>query len=260
MTLDMNNNSQHLTYTEKLSLSATMLSSLYMLPAATQAAVVHVTTPLSISIDGARAFDYQPVDWDVDGNSVADFRLEAFRSIFYTGTSTTYGGYSNSRNFGSLQLNSVGLGGQGMVQNVGDFPSEIQDLSLGSNVGPTLAPGRQWGPQTNRVMMSSSSYIGFALGNLYTDGHLIGFNFLGDGGQTIYGWAEVSIDEAALSMTIDQWAYEDSGGSIGVGEISSVPLPPSFLTMLSGLALGAGGVLRGRKLRKAAQDTAALNT
>ena len=67
------------------------------------------------------------------------------------------------------------------------------------------------------------------------------------------------MDEFALSMTIDQWAYEDNGGSIEVGQVSAVPLPPSAFLMLSGLALGAGGVLRGRKLRKAEQERVAEN-
>lgn len=243
-------------YTDKLSRSATVLSTLYLLPAATQAGIVHVTSPLSISIDGARSFDYQPVDWDVDGNSVADFKLEAFRDIFYSSSGTAYGGYSFSRNFGRLELNSAGLNGMGMVQRSGAFPTEISDLSSGEIVGPTLAPGLQWGPSVNRTMMSSSSYFGFATGNLFMQGHLIGFSFLGDTNQLLYGWAEISLDENLLSMTIDQWAYEDNGGSIAVGQVSSVPLPASSLFMLSGLALGAGGVIRGRKAKKQLEEQA----
>lgn len=258
MNSNLNNKSLSTSYTEKLSRSATVLSTLSLLPLAAQAAVVHVTSPLYISIDDARAFDYQPVDWDVDGNSVADFKLEAFRDIFYSssGGSSYGGGYSYSRNFGQLELNSSGLGGQGMVQASGASAADISDLTLGEIVGPSLNTGLQWGPSVNRVMMSSSSYAGFAMGSLYTSGHLIGFNFLGDGDQTLYGWAEVSIDEAFLTMTIDQWAFEDNGGSIAVGQVSSVPLPPSLLFMLSGLAMGAGGVLKGRKARKAAQAAA----
>jgi len=257
MTSNLNITPSQSTYTDKLSRNATVLSSLYLLPLAAQATVMHVTSPLSISIDGARAFDYQPVDWDVDGNSVADFRLEAFRDIYYVGSGTTYGGYSSSRNFGRLELNSASLGGQGLVQRLGGNPAEISDLATGETVGPTLGANFQWGPSVNRIMMSSSSYNGFASGNLYTNGHLIGFSFLGDANQTLYGWAQISLDELNLSMTIDQWAYESNGGNIAVGQISSVPLPPSFLFMLSGLALGAGGVLRGRKAREMAQQQAA---
>lgn len=243
------NKTNRSTYTDKLSRNATVLSTLYLLPAVAQAGVVHVTSPLSISIDDARAFDYQPVDWDVDGNSVADFKLEAFRDIFYTGGggSSSFSSYGLSIPAGRLELNSNGLDGQGMVQTAGTTISgDISVLANGDTVGPTLDAAFQWGPSTNRVMMTSSSYFGFATGSLFGDGHLIGFSFLGDANQTLYGWAEVSLDEFALTMTIDQWAFEDSGASINVGQ---VPLPPTFLLMLSGLALGAGGVLRGRKAR-----------
>ena len=235
-------------YTDKLARNATVLSTLYLLPAVAQAGVVHVTSPLSISIDDARAFDYQPVDWDVDGNSVADFKLEAFRDIFYTGgggggSSSYSSSYGVSIPFGSLQLN----GGQGMVQTAGTTNTAgISSLNNGDTVGPTLDAAFQWGASANRVMMTSSSYRGFASGSLFGDGSLIGFSFLGDANQTLYGWAQISLDEFALTMTIDQWAFEDSGASITVGQ---VPLPPTFLLMLSGLALGAGGVLRGRKAR-----------
>jgi len=265
MTSTTKNGSNVPTYREKLSLSATTLSTLYLLPVAAQAGVVSVTTPLTISIPDARAFDYSPVDWDVDGNTVADFRLEAFRTVLSSGDTPTYsGGYTrgSSRPSGDLQLNSGGLAGQGMVQNVGDNAEDLQNLAIGSKVGRNLAAGRQWGPNTNtnRILMTSYSYSAFTAGNLFGAGNFIGFSFQGDTGQTLYGWAELSLDEVALSMTIDQWAYEDSGNSIRVGQISSVPLPPAFLTMLSGLALGAGGLLRGRRLRKAAQDKGMENS
>jgi len=231
-------------YTDKLARNASVLSTLYALPIAAQAGVVHVTAPLTISIDDARAFDYQPVDWDVDGDSVADFRLEAFRTIVYSSGSNT------SRPYGNLQLNSSNLNGQGMVQNTGDAATSLKNLNPGETVGPVLDPGNQWSPSVNRTMMTSSSYSGFST-DLVGAGNLIGFRFLANGDQTLYGWAELSLDEAALSMTIEQWAYEDNGGGIKVGQ---VPLPPSALLMLSGLALGAGGVLRGRKARIAAQE------
>ena len=260
MTSNTKNESNVSAYTEKLSLSATTLSTLYLLPVAAQAGVVSVTTPLTISIDGARAFDYQPVDWDVDGNTVADFRLEAFRTINGNSGGSGSGSYTNTIPTGNLQLNSVSLAGQGMIQNAGDRAEDIQNLALGSNVGLNLAAGRQWGPSTDRVLMTSSNYSAFTIGNLFGAGNFIGFRFQGDTGQTLYGWAELSLDEAARSMTIDQWAYEDSGNSISVGQVSAVPLPPTFLTMLSGLALGAGGLLRGRQQRKAAQDKRTENS
>jgi len=255
--MSANVNSTSLRYTEKLSRNAGALSSLFLLPAASQAAVVFNNTSLTISIADARAFDYQPVDWDVDGNSVADFRLEAFRTIFYS--STTYGEYGSSRNQGRLELNSSGLNGQGMVQAAGASATALSDLPTGTRVGPTLDAGLQWSPSTNRVMLSSSLYYGFAPGNIFTQGQYIGFSFLGDSSQVLYGWAQISLDEAALTMTIDNWAFEDSGAAIRVGQVSSVPVPPSMLLMLSGLALGAGGVLRGRKARQEIADQQSEN-
>ncbi len=245
-------------YTEKLSLGTVTLSTLYMLPMAAQAAVVSVTTPSSIFIDDARFSNYAPIDWDVDGNSVVDFRLEAFRTIAYSSSSgTSGGGYGLSRPYGSITLGSNGaLGGQGMLQGAGAGASDIANLSLGATVGSTPDAALQWGAPVNRALMLSSDYSGFATTSLYGAGNLIGFRFLGDAGQTLYGWAEISVDELALSVTIEQWAYEDSGSSIRVGE---VPLPPAFLTMLSGLALGAGGLLRGRRKKQAVQDKAADN-
>lgn len=241
-------------YTEKLSRNATVLSTLSMIPVAAQAGVVHVNSSLSISIDAARSFSYQPIDWDVDGDSIADFRLDAFRTIFYTGTGTySYGGLS--RPYGSLVLGSDGLNGRGMVQNTGEGPEAISALTTGETVGPTLGAGLQWGPSNqNRTMMTSSDYSGFASGSLFGPGNLIGFSFENSSNQTLYGWASVSLDEVALSLTINEWAYENNGGSIQVGQTATVvPTPPAFLMMLSGLALGAGGVLRGRKAREAAR-------
>ncbi len=234
-------------YTEKLSRNATALSSLFLLPAVSQAVVIQNSASLTLSIDDARAFDYQPVDWDVDGNSVADFRLEAFRDIFYTGSgsSSLGGGYGYSIPFGRLQLNAAGAD-QNLVEN--DGTGFATNMTTGANVGPVLDAGLNWGTNRSQTMMSSSSYMGFPTGNIYDSG-FIGFSFLNDTNQTLYGWAQITLDTNLLSLTIDQWAYETNGGGIKVGQVSSVPVPPSALLMLSGLALGAGGVLRGRKLK-----------
>jgi hypothetical protein len=245
-------------YTEKLSRNATVLSTLSMLPVVAHAGVVQVTSPLTISIDDARSFNYAPVDWDVDGDSVADFRLAAFRTILYTGGGS--GTYSSSYGLsipnGNLQLQSVGLNGQGLVKDAGDGLATVRNLSAGENVGPTLGAGREWGASSiDRALMLSSDYQAFTTNGLFGGSSLIGFRF-DDNGQTLYGWAELTLNEALLTMTIEQWAYEDSGAGIQVGQISSVPIPPSALLMLSGLAMGAGGVLRGRKARKTIQEQA----
>ncbi|MBM3886247.1 MAG: PEP-CTERM sorting domain-containing protein, partial [Gemmatimonadetes bacterium] len=57
-----------------------------------------------------------------------------------------------------------------------------------------------------------------------------------------YGWIRVSVDQAAGTFTVHDWAYEDSGGGIQAG---AVPAPGA----LGLLAVGASGLglLRGRK-------------
>jgi hypothetical protein len=252
------NTTSKVSYTEKLSRNATVLSTLSMIPIVAQAGVVHVATPLTTSIDDARSFDYAPVDWDVDGDSVADFRLAAFRTIFYTGSGGGSGGYSSyglSVPNGNLQLQSIGLNGQGVVNDAGGSLANFGNLANGENIGPTLGANREWGVSSiNRAVMLSSSYQASTTNGLAIGSNLIGFRF-DNSGQTLYGWAELTLDETTLSMTINQWAYDDTGAGIKVGQISSVPVPPSALLMLSGLALGAGGVLRGRKARKELEET-----
>ncbi|HHJ15499.1 MAG TPA: hypothetical protein ENJ80_02260 [Gammaproteobacteria bacterium] len=240
-------------YTRKLALNTASLASLYALPIASQAGVVYVDgSPLTLSIDDARVFDYQPIDWDVDGNSVADFRLEAFRTINYTGgSSTTDGSYYPGLSFpeGRLELNDA-TGGRGMVQNATDSPGGITALNAGDTVGPTLAAGKQWSPPATRVLMTSFSYDGFPGNGLFDGTSFVGLRF-DSNGQTLYGWAEILLDTNLLEMSVLRWAYEDSGNRIEVG---AVPLPSAAVLMLSGLALGAGGITRGRKLRQAQKE------
>lgn len=253
-----NQNTGSTTYTQKLAATAGSLSALCMVPLASQAAVVHQTTPLTIAIDDAPGGGgTATIDWDVDGNSASDFYLQAFRTINYTS-----GGGSSSNGLsiptGSLQLNSNGQAGQGMVQGQSDPVNRLGNLSLGFQVGPALSSVYQWSPSGvgNRTLMTSSDYNNFIRFPFSGFGpEYIGFRFTGAGNQTLYGWAEISLNELGGTMTINEWAYEDSGAGIAVGQVSAVPAPPAILSMLSGLALGAGGLLRSRRQRKAASDS-----
>jgi len=245
-----------ITYTHKLAMTAGSLSVLYAIPYSAQAGVVHVSTPVSNSIDNAR-FGSPTVGWDVDGNSVADFNLTAFRTINYTSGGSTYG-YGLSIPTGRVELDSRGLNGGGIVQAAGSTGSGVSNLSADTVVGPGLPAAFQFGnADATRTVISSSDYNGFASSG-FDDviSTFIGFNFIGDLNQVLYGWAEVSVNGFALSATVKQWAYEDSGASIRVGQVSSVPVPPAVFNMLGGLALGAAGVIRGRRQRRAAQNKA----
>ncbi len=256
MTSDKNNDLKRHTYTKKISLNTASFSALYMLPLAAQAGIVNVTTPFALSITDANSVNYQPIDWDVDGNSVVDFKLEAFRS-----THTSEFGSVHRR--GNVFLNSEGFSGQGIIGKTivepTSFSSPPIDLAIATSsyggplrVGPDL--NFNWNVNVKHVL--ARTFNGSQFGPVWADANgvdnpIIGFRFLGDTNQTLYGWAEINLRDLSNDLvTIEQWAYEDSGNSIAIGQ-TSVPLPSAFFSMLSGLALGAGSVLRGRRQRKA---------
>jgi hypothetical protein len=79
---------------------------------------------------------------------------------------------------------------------------------------------------------------------------IIGYSFY-HGGNTCYGWASITITENSGhfgTITINEWAYEDSGSAITVG---AVPEPAQTAVGLGALALGAAGLRRWRKAKAA---------
>jgi hypothetical protein len=107
------------------------------------------------------------------------------------------------------------------------------------------------------VSVRSSSYDGNLYSNrwsssyTYIDGALTpgdrGFLALGFdlGGETVLGWADISLSTDGLSLTVHGWAFEDSGAGIVAGETgASNPVPG--LGGLAALACGAAGLRRKR--------------
>lgn len=94
-----------------------------------------------------------------------------------------------------------------------------------------------------------------ALGN--SDDNLVGFSFQDpgiNGGAVTYGWARIDIPNtggsqaAAAAVRITEWAYDDAGASIALGQTAAVAVPePTTLPML---ALGAAGVLAHRRRKR----------
>jgi hypothetical protein len=113
------------------------------------------------------------------------------------------------------------------------------------NAGALISGGKEWG--ASETLLNTGN-----LGN-WTAGQTgyVGVKFL-RGATTYYGWVKITVN-SYKSVTLDQWAYEDSGGSITAGQTSNstsaTPLPNSLLLLAAGFA----GLAGYRKLRAHAQ-------
>ena len=64
-------------------------------------------------------------------------------------------------------------------------------------------------------------------------------------GETVYGWADISLSSDGLNLTVHSWAFEDSGEGILAGQTEdSTPVPG--IGGLAALACGAAGLRRKR--------------
>ena len=64
-------------------------------------------------------------------------------------------------------------------------------------------------------------------------------------GETVYGWAHISLSADALSLTVHGWAFEDSGEGILAGQTEDATPVPG-IGGLAALACGAAGLRRKR--------------
>lgn len=78
-----------------------------------------------------------------------------------------------------------------------------------------------------------------------------GFRFNPSGSQTLYGWGQLSISGDGNTMTLVDYAYENSGASILTGETAAVP-EPSSVSVLGLMVLTSVCFLRSRKIREVA--------
>jgi hypothetical protein len=126
-------------------------------------------------------------------------------------------------------------------------------VALTSNfvVGPNLATGSF---SQEGVLMKSSTRGNFVNTTAYM-GFRFDHDFDGVGGYK-YGWAKVRAekfgdDNEGVRLILSQWAYDDSGASIAVGDTgqsADMPLPATPLLTL--LGLGAMGVSAYRRRRE----------
>jgi hypothetical protein len=188
-------------------------------------AIVHNTTGTTFSTASTASRGY----WDIDGGG-ADFAF--FLSAYpFTGNRV-------------VASNNYLSGGEGAV-NVGGLAIP---LSKGAVVGPTLAIGRFAGNatlmyrSTGGYFVNTTAYLGFRFDR----------NFDGQGGFR-YGWAKARTevfgnDNEGVQLIFSEWAWDDSGAPIEVGDTGEAPAPATVLPTLLGLrAMGVQAYRRWRE-------------
>ncbi len=173
--------------------------------------------------------------WNIDGVGDAEAR------VVLNPNHASFGRYVNLSSF----YNGFGVIGFATSES---FGYSILKFPASAFVGGSISSGFVFGNVSNIL---KNGNIGNAIGFSSGEAGYIGFQFVNEHSVTCYGWAEVVLTEGGMSgtMTITQWAFEDNGAGIAVG---AVPEPSTTAAGLGALALGAAGLRRWRKQKKAA--------
>lgn len=192
-----------------------------------RAAVVTSTglnlSPVTLSFDGENR-----VDWNIDGVGIAEvqFGVSSYNpGVYFRRANNSFG--------------FVGAPGDNDLRNLALLPSP-----------ETISAARAFFNGAQFVLGSGfDEAVGFVSGE---QGY-IGFRFKPTAGEFVYGWASVTITPGfGGSLTVTEWAFDDSGASIHVGQTvasAAVPEPAGVAAGLGALALGAAGLMRWRRHR-----------
>jgi len=234
----------------RLAASAGSLAGLTAGPMLAEAGVIHVHgSPVSLNINAPNG---SSVTWDIDGDSVGEFRLWNRNEII---TWTTNG---NPQFFAARAVyvasNTV-AGGRGNGRGlVAPFSTDdVQALVRSEWVSASRVFGRDLNSPFNgqdgfylyRNAMQTSAgqnVIGydFDYGFRSDKINMVGFRF--DAGQgDRFGYADFQWDLGSGTLSINEWWYDDSGSAVHVTP------EPSALALL---ALGAAGIAAYRATRK----------
>ena len=182
------------------------------------------------------------LDIDVDADGTVDFIFDL---------QTLPNGYGSNSNI-------AGITGQGANQFAAIDPSPYGGLPYGPNnlaygatiAGENFAPGDPGPLQLAYTSFNNDVVYGaFAGGN---NSGYIGVQFASGGGDTVFGWINVTVNGdvlvdnfADVAVDIDGFAFATAGTEITAGQTTAVPEPSS----IGLLALGAAG-LASRRRRK----------
>ncbi|MEM8866346.1 MAG: PEP-CTERM sorting domain-containing protein [Planctomycetota bacterium] len=179
----------------------------------------------SISFSGPQDIDiaqFGSLDLNIDGDAFTDVLLKNY--VFAGG------------NYQGASVN--GAPGQLAISN-GSFPYYVTALSEGDLIDSTTV-----GPSFAGSLAYSTVNPNAEFGDI--DGGLIGLSFPigGNAPQFLhFGWIRVSIDNAAGTFVVNEWAYNTvPGEGILAGQVPE----PSTLGLLAAGALGVGAMRRRR--------------
>jgi hypothetical protein len=164
--------------------------------------------------------------------------------------------------YNMLPTASPNEGGFFLIQNAAQ-PGQPQPF-------PPFNPGPDQ-PTSSRLSSYSDSHFSFAAFDQVVNSSLISPSATGidliDGTYYVafdvkdqananavyYGWLNLTASGIntmnTVTFTLNEWAYDNTGASIKVGQVSAVPEPSTYAMALAGLACGGSVVFRRRRAR-----------
>jgi len=198
--------------------------------------------------------------FDIDGNSFSTTPTAGSDvNIFDVYGIGTYNGVKSF--YHSVTFFGPNKNGNNALATLSTTTGLTLRLNAGVTIGPSTPSGSVFGRQNDLVNQFYNYNTGVKVGTFngqWTSGGIgyIGFKFVTSTNQTDYGWMRVSFDPTAfsqqqVSLTVLDWAYNSTGGSILTGQ--GLPIPEPNTVALAFLGAGAFGLALWRQQRRQKQ-------